>query len=161
MLFHCTKCDRNVLPNREGVCPGCQQSEFLSNVDQASMESRAIQRIAFLKGHAKLPDICPFCGEKATTSAVMTWNRRSPHVTENGGLAAVRAGVIGLIFDRLIRPREQVISLRLPRCSECLKKNLEISKIVWDDYCLHAYCHPGFCDALESNAQQVGTSDGG
>jgi hypothetical protein len=157
MLLHCTKCDRNVLPNKEGLCPGCRQSEYLTQFDQTALDNRTILRIAALRGHATFPRICPFCGEDATISSVMTWSRSSPHASEDGGLAAIRAGVIGLIFDRLIRPREQVISFRLPRCKDCEKKALEVSKIIWDDYCLHAYCHPRFCDAIESEAQQAAT----
>ena len=156
MLSYCSQCDRTILPNSEGQCPGCRKAEFLSEVAPEVLEAKSILRIAVLKGHATLPDICPFCGEPATTSSVLTWRRSSPHATDESGIATIRAGLIGLVFDRLLRPRDQVISFRLPRCSACSEKKLEVHKIQWDNYCLHAYCHPAFCNAIKNqDAERV------
>jgi len=155
MLRHCSQCDRTILPNAEGLCPGCRRAEFLSEIAPEVLEARSIFRIAILKGHAVLPDICPFCGATATTSSVLTWRRPSPHLSNDSGLTMIRAGLIGLVLDRLMRPRDQVISFRLPRCGACTHRKLEIGKIQWDDYSLHAYCHPGFCDEITNQGEQV------
>lgn len=159
MLKHCSQCERTVLPNAEGLCPGCRNANYLSDIASEVLEAKSIMSVAVLRGHASFPAICPFCGVPATTSSVLTWRRTSPHVTNDSGMTAIRAGFIGLIFDRLLRARDQVISFRLPRCGACLNKKLEISKIVWDDYCLHAYCHPAFSNALKNQAKQSAASD--
>ena len=148
MLRHCTKCDRNVLPNPEGLCPSCGESTHLTGIDEKALEAKSRMRIAVISGHAKLPGICPFCGEPATTSSVLTWSRDSPHATDDEGLATMRAGLVGLILDRLLRQRDQVISFRLPRCGGCAGETLEVSSIKWDDYRLEAYCHRDFCEAM-------------
>jgi predicted RNA-binding Zn-ribbon protein involved in translation (DUF1610 family) len=147
------------MANAEGLCPGCRNSNYLSEIAPEILEAKSNMLIAVLRGHASFPQICPFCGESAATSSVLTWRRSSPHVTNDSGMAEIRAGLIGLIFDRLLRPRDQVISFRLPRCGACIKKKLEISKIVWDDYCLHAYCHPIFSNALKNQVKQFSDGD--
>jgi hypothetical protein len=63
------------------------------------------------------------------------------------------------LFNWLLRPREQVISFRLPLCGDCQKKDLEIARFDWDDYCVLAYCHPGFCDALKSQTGRGGVDE--
>jgi hypothetical protein len=153
MLKYCSLCDRSVILNAEGLCPGCRQVGFLNEIPPEALAARAILRIAVLRGHVKLPCICPFCGAPASASSVVTWSRRSPHATDESGVAMLRAGFIGLLLDRLFRPCDQVISFRLPRCADCCAKNLEVCKIEWDDYSLQAYCHPNFCEAIEDHAK--------
>ncbi len=150
MLLYCHRCDRNVLPKPDGTCPGCLMEDRLGGISHDTRErwakqEAAVQARATVRSQATLPPVCPFCGTAAEESTVLTWRRDSPHAsgptTVPGGLMAE---AINTLFDRLARPREQVISFRLPHCSSCRTRKLEVLAIDWDNYSLDIACHPAF-----------------
>ena len=146
MLKYCSRCNRRVLPNPDGNCPGCRSSTGLSDNSSSPSETGHSTVAITLRSHAKLPAICPFCGNAATDSQVVNWSRKSPH-TSTGG-TTVGLGLIGLLFDRLLRPQEQVISFRLPFCAQCQGQKLTTLSIDWDDYSIDAICHSRFKAAV-------------
>jgi hypothetical protein len=146
MLKYCSRCNRTVLPNHEGNCPGCRSSMNLSAAACVQSKSGDPVTTISLRSHARFPDICPFCGDPSTDSHVVTWSRKSPHLSAGGTTAGL--GLIGFLFDRLLRPQEQVISFRLPFCPQCRGKKLETLSIDWDDYSIDAVCAPAFKSAV-------------
>jgi len=116
------------------------------------LDRRKKQVAVVLRSQAKLPAGCPFCGAAASDSRVITWRRNSPHTTGSG---VVVGGLIGAwvyaLFDRIVRPREQVISFRLPYCSDCHDRKLEIIAFDWDNYRVEATCEPAFKAALSDD----------